>query len=148
MLDKQSNIRVKQVSYFSCFLGFITSMRKLLKYKRVTKLKCGGDLSMLLNELAFNISRLIQYYFESIYNFINSYHYEYYVLMRNECEMVDFIINCAFILGIFAAIRGKKEQIKAFRNLGFMLIVLCSIYIVPSFLSGFYQGFMDGIMGN
>lgn len=61
--------------------------------------------------------------------------------------MADIIIFGALILGIVITIRGAKEQIKAFRNMGLMLIILCSIYIIPSSLIDFCKGFLDGLMG-
>lgn len=110
-------------------------------------MKDGGNLLMQLKELFVNIFKVIQFWIEAIHNNLNGYHYKCYILMKEEFTIIDAIINCALFLGIIITIRGNKEKIRAFRNLGLMLVALCSIYVVPSFLSGFYQGFLDGIMG-
>ena len=54
--------------------------------------------------------------------------------------MIDIITLIGLVLGIIITVIGSKKQNKSVKYIGFILIILCLIYIVPQFLEGFISG--------
>lgn len=60
--------------------------------------------------------------------------------------MVDIIFLIGLILGIFITVIGTKKQNKIFKYIGFILSIVCLIYILPQIFEGFINGFLDPIL--
>ncbi|OOM15850.1 hypothetical protein [Clostridium saccharobutylicum] len=58
--------------------------------------------------------------------------------------MLDIITLIGIIIGIILIIYSSKKQNRVLRNIGIFIILICLIYVVPSFLKGFAQGFVEG----
>ncbi|MBU3104555.1 hypothetical protein [Clostridium gasigenes] len=58
--------------------------------------------------------------------------------------MMDIIILIGGILSISIIVIGKKRHNKLFVSIGVVLILICSVYIVPDFFRGVRDGFING----
>lgn len=65
-----------------------------------------------------------------------------------EKAVFDIVILCMLILGVIMVKKEFKQKGKIFKNIGLMIVVLSLTYILPSFLNGFYKGFLDIAMRN
>ncbi|MBU3107728.1 hypothetical protein [Clostridium gasigenes] len=60
--------------------------------------------------------------------------------MRNIITLIGVILSIALI------VIGKKRHNKLFVSIGVVLILICSVYIVPGFFRGVRDGFINGSM--
>ena len=59
--------------------------------------------------------------------------------------MIDIITLIGIVLGIILIKFASKKQSKILRNMGVFVILICLIYVIPSFLKGVVEGFVDGV---
>lgn len=49
-----------------------------------------------------------------------------------------------FILGIILTIKGIRQDKKKLKYVGYVLIIVCILGVLPEFFSGCIEGFKDG----
>ena len=57
--------------------------------------------------------------------------------------MVDIITILGIILAILLITVGRRKGKKAYKYIGIGIILLCLVYILPSFARGFVKGYME-----
>ena len=60
--------------------------------------------------------------------------------------MGDIITILGLVLAIFLIMVGKSRGEKAYKYIGIGIILLCLVYILPSFARGFVKGYMESGM--
>lgn len=66
-------------------------------------------------------------------------------MYKGENVMKSFII-IALIVSIIITVFGIKQQKKVLKYIGGILIILCLVYILPNFISGFVNGVKDTVI--
>ena len=54
--------------------------------------------------------------------------------------MLDIITLIGIIIGIILIKFSSKKQNKVLKNIGIFVVLICLIYVIPSFLKGFVEG--------